>query len=542
MNPLNAVESVENSKNKNIFLLVVETLATIGNKLLNFDPVQTEMYFLEYTIDDLIQIVESNQFKRNEMMYLFYCFTSNTVNSHLRVLTRLKEKIIKRDVFYYCISKLLLFENSEGVRELDPDLYRFYFTSATYGIESTSPITRTKCISILSFLSQINAELIVGLLQRIEPLVHDNHWELQGQILILCSNVLTYFNNFEEEGTQEVMNFEGEQADLDNKEMSEHSYAQSQHREPKEESKAPAIKAQVIIQDEQMKSSFDDPNAQHMNTGSQQETIVKLLEEYTPILFRMIEAIFRVEAPKATLKIGLIYLAKILNFYPEFTDLYLQILLSVPDNIRTSVVDCNPLPGTEEEVYVSGSSTDKYRTYGAPLEWSPLYIAQSLEKFIKESGLENLEWPHVEIFESCLKQDFYEDDVDKWLQIFSSLKSYFFISLCYRDFSSTTIEILKRIYTNPSMQKKFIEESKNIFVKTMRLIYQPDVEYECQQNVKEFLEYLHESENTTKELKKMVYDVIKYFADHNKKAFQTSNLIDLTVDVVDKKRGQIFRQ
>lgn len=58
--------------NKNIFLLVVQTLALIGNKLLNDDPMQTEVYFLEYTIDDLISIIETNTFKRNEMMYLFY--------------------------------------------------------------------------------------------------------------------------------------------------------------------------------------------------------------------------------------------------------------------------------------------------------------------------------------------------------------------------------------------------------------------------------------------------------------------------------------
>ena len=58
--------------NKNIFLLVVQTLALIGNKLLNDDPMQTEVYFLEYTIDDLISIIETNTFKRNEMMYLFF--------------------------------------------------------------------------------------------------------------------------------------------------------------------------------------------------------------------------------------------------------------------------------------------------------------------------------------------------------------------------------------------------------------------------------------------------------------------------------------
>ena len=92
------------------------------------------------------------------------------------------------------------------------------------------------------------------------------------------------------------------------------------------------------------------------------------------------------------------------------------------------------------------------------------------------------------------------------------------------------------------MQDKFIEESKSIFVKTMKLIYQPDVEYECQQNVKEFLEYLHTCESGSPTLRKMVYDVIKYFADHNTKAFQKSNLIDLTTKVVEEKRGDIFRQ
>lgn len=362
--------------------------------------------------------------------------------------------------------------------------------------------------------------MIVNLLPRIEPLVHDNYWELQGQILILCSNCLIQFNALEEGGSQGGMEFiEGEGE----------------------------MEAQINDMDEEEEYKLDqrsiDPNAQDTKNGSQhQETMMKLAEEYTPILFRMIESIFKVDAPKATLKIGLIYLAKILHFYPEFTDRYLQILLSVPETIRTSVVDVSPLPGTEEEVYVSGSATEKYRTFGAPLEWNPLFVAQSLEKYIKESGLENLEWPHIEIFEACLQQEFYEEDIDKWLEIFSSLKAYFFISLCYRDFSSTTIEILKKIYSNSLMQDKFIEESKSIFVKTMKLIYQPDVEYECQQNVKEFLEYLHTCESSSPTLKKMVYDVIKYFADHNTKAFQKSNLIDLTTKVVDEKRGEIFRQ
>ena len=89
----------------------------------------------------------------------------------------------------------------------------------------------------------------------------------------------------------------------------------------------------------------------------------------------MINLILTPSAPKATIKVGLIYLAKILHFYPEYTDSYLQILLSAPDEIRSATLEVSPLPGTEEEVYVSGSNTEKYRTYGAPHEWNSLYIA-----------------------------------------------------------------------------------------------------------------------------------------------------------------------
>jgi hypothetical protein len=135
------VQETTQTKNKNIFGLVIETVAQIGNQLLNTDPQQTETYFLEYAMDNLIEIIEENVFKRNEMMYIFYCFVSNTVNSHLRVLGKLKEKLLDKDAFYYCLSKLILFENSDGNQELAPELYQFYFENSAYGLMCSSPIT-----------------------------------------------------------------------------------------------------------------------------------------------------------------------------------------------------------------------------------------------------------------------------------------------------------------------------------------------------------------------------------------------------------------
>lgn len=198
LNPLTTVTETSSDQNSNIFSLVVETVAQIGNQLLNTDPQQTETYFLEYAMDDLVEIVETNVFKRNDMMYLFYCFVSNTVNSHLRVLSKLKEKIQNKDAFYYCLSKLIVFEN-ENTQELAPELYTFYFENAAYGLLCSSPVTRTKCVTILSSLSKTSIEPIVPLLQKLEVFANDSYWELKGQILILCANTLQAFNQISED-------------------------------------------------------------------------------------------------------------------------------------------------------------------------------------------------------------------------------------------------------------------------------------------------------------------------------------------------------
>ena len=46
----------------------------IANKLLNTDPQGTEIYFLEYGLDDFVTVMAENTFKLNEMIVLLYCF------------------------------------------------------------------------------------------------------------------------------------------------------------------------------------------------------------------------------------------------------------------------------------------------------------------------------------------------------------------------------------------------------------------------------------------------------------------------------------
>ena len=67
---------------------MVETLTIISNKLLNADPQQTELYFLEYGLSDLVEVMVSNVFKLNEMAVLLFCFVkSGTLAAKYTVFT-----------------------------------------------------------------------------------------------------------------------------------------------------------------------------------------------------------------------------------------------------------------------------------------------------------------------------------------------------------------------------------------------------------------------------------------------------------------------
>ena len=67
-------ESTKSASEVNLLQLMVETLCMIANRLLNTDPQGTELFFLEYGIDDLVTVMAENTFKLNEMIVLLYCF------------------------------------------------------------------------------------------------------------------------------------------------------------------------------------------------------------------------------------------------------------------------------------------------------------------------------------------------------------------------------------------------------------------------------------------------------------------------------------
>ena len=83
---------------------------------------------------------------------------------------------------------------------------------------------------------------------------------------------------------------------------------------------------------------------------------------------------------------------------------------------------------------------------GAPLNWNSVGIAQSLEKYVLENNLENLEKVHIEILQGCLVNPLLDEDSEKWLNIYESLKNHIFLSFCDNELCSYGSDILKKIF------------------------------------------------------------------------------------------------
>lgn len=76
------------------------------------------------------------------------------------------------------------------------------------------------------------------------------------------------------------------------------------------------------------------------------------------------------------------------------------------------------------------------------------------------------------------------------------MKNFFMFALLHRDYSITTIRILKKFFFHPKMQVKVISECLEVFIEMLEHLYKPDIDVDCKENVRELLETLHEGSSS----------------------------------------------
>jgi len=512
------------------FRVLTDLIKSLGLELVALEPSSTQMFFESIILEPLLLILKKYPNKYDAMIPIFFNFCQNDSLSKLRLVKRIKE-ILQIDLNFF-ISILAHLVPLSCEPEMDEDFFNLYLYYSMIALEFANPITRANGLKIIAEITTINYNPILSFMKKFEKLKKDSWWEVKSQLLVISSNLL-----------QCLMNEDPEQMVNENKSLLESKVEDEKNMSNPEEN-----------EEEEEENDVSNMNINNNNVNNEkqmakeeklkqkkQEMIDKLRENKEnneKFLLELIYEIFNSDSSQNILHIGLIYLSPILNHYPMLCDRYLEILNKISEKIRETVLT-NPTSNIdiEEGYVVSGCKSFKYRLNGVSLVWNSVGIVQSLDKFVKEKKLENFEKEHLQILAGCFVNKLEEKDSEVWVNIYENLKNHIFLALCDKDLCILAAAILKKIFTFEKIQGMVLKNSVKIFLKILVLLYHPDTEEGCRENLLQFFGYLNGESEVFKEY---LYEIIKEFSEKNKVAFLKSNLVEFMNGIAKERRGKIF--
>lgn len=260
--------------------------------------------------------------------------------------------------------------------------------------------------------------------------------------------------------------------------------------------------------------------------------------DFQSFLLNLILEIFNSSTNEHILHIGLIYLSRNLTHYPSLCDRYLEILIKVSEKTRETVLTlAKNSSGFDEGKLVNGCNSFKYKINGATKVWNSVGIVQSLNKFVKAEKLEEFKKEHLQIFAGCFVNKLEDKDSEIWVNIFEDLKHHIFLALCDKDLCKLSNEMLRKILTFQKIQATILKNSAKIFLKILSMIYHPDTDETCRDNLLEFFNYLNSESEIFKDY---LYEIIKEFSEKNKFGFLKSNLVEFMNNLAKERRGEII--
>ena len=284
-----------------------------------------------------------------------------------------------------------------------------------------------------------------------------------------------------------------------------------------------------------------DPNEENDVKKLENEVKTKIneIQKCEGTILEIIDHIFNLSSPRMTIKIGFIYLADILEFYPDLAKKYMKLLIEYKDNtVRKEVLKVNK--AQEEYEYTMNCFTERYKICGTPFLWNQLVIAGIFRDYVT-ANLERFESTHLLILYSIIiHQDFNEEKSNSWILLYNDLKKYLFVSLCEKQFSNIALSILNKIFSFGKILKELLDSTFDLFISTMKIIYGDEVMDEPHENMKTLLTFISEIKSENNDCKGYVYKLIKTFAIQNDKKYLKSNLLQLMNSISNEKRGNIF--
>jgi hypothetical protein len=101
--------------------------------------------------------------------------------------------------------------------------------------------------------------------------------------------------------------------------------------------------------------------------------------------------------------------------------------------------------------------------------------------------------------------------IDSWLKVFQKLKDYLLVSVCDTELCEESLAILHNFLTADQLKYQVYEETREIFVKSLELLYTGESDF-CRETFKTYLdENVLQVEETDNALKKFYKSVLTRF-------------------------------
>ena len=532
--------------------------------------------FLNFCLNYVLDMIEKNPLYRNEMCQFIFSLTSNTSETHLNLLKRIAKKLCGSNelIFYH-----ILIQCMNNIKDTDEiitqDIVNFYNDAIIKGISSSDDVIVIKSIYLIIQLIRFDYFYCLKYYEDIFKHKNSFNWEILSLILIYCSRMLEFYNR--QKNFLEGANIEGREFNINlNKEEMEESmdkmhpvgenknvggeveipsddklFGEIKGEEIKNENKNVEeephgqehshISNNKLVSLDKIEDIQKDPNEENDVKKLENEVKTKIneIQKCEGTILEIIDHIFNLSSPRMTIKIGFIYLADILEFYPDLAKKYMKLLIEYKDNtVRKEVLKVNK--AQEEYEYTMNCFTERYKICGTPFLWNQLVIAGIFRDYVT-ANLERFESTHLLILYSIIiHQDFNEEKSNSWILLYNDLKKYLFVSLCEKQFSNIALSILNKIFSFGKILKELLDSTFDLFISTMKIIYGDEVMDEPHENMKTLLTFISEIKSENNDCKGYVYKLIKTFAIQNDKKYLKSNLLQLMNSISNEKRGNIF--
>lgn len=121
--------------------------------------------------------------------------------------------------------------------------------------------------------------------------------------------------------------------------------------------------------------------------------------------------------------------------------------------------------------------------------------------------------------------------MESWLKVFTKLKNYLLVSICDPEICADSLNILHNFLTADSLKYSIYAEIKDVFVKSLELLYKGEVDT-CKELFRDYLlnQVVTRTQDTDNALKKFFKSILQKMQESHSAEFGASNL----VDVIDK--------